>query len=164
MAKLYIVYVIAIISMIPQLKNVYQTLNNAALVLSQETDPAGNLTFTLILLPCLFHLCSLLPIWLLFISDLTHHFSWFFCFSESKHIKIVQHFLPSCRSARMYECEHLASARLLRSLDDHHMEGTYLCYIFMIYTYYNARLLRRFMTIAWNVHVYVTKLFHYYHS
>ena len=43
MAKLYIVYVIAIISMIPQLKNVYQTLNNAALVLSQETDRTGHL-------------------------------------------------------------------------------------------------------------------------
>ena len=42
--------------------------------------------------------------------------------SESKHIRIVQHFVPSCRSARLFECQHLASARLLRSLDDHHLE------------------------------------------
>lgn len=42
MAKLYVVYVISIMSMIPQLKNVYRTLENVALELAQENTPPGH--------------------------------------------------------------------------------------------------------------------------
>ena len=45
MTKLYIIYVIAILAMIPQLKNVHRTLNNAALQLSQEDGPQGDIFF-----------------------------------------------------------------------------------------------------------------------